>query len=54
MRSYEHIIVGGERMLIGYTSLAERLVEIRLREDAHKAIEEAERVNALVRAALNV
>ena len=50
---YEMIIVGGERMLISYSTFEQRAKEIKLREDAHKAITESKRECALIRAAIN-
>lgn len=50
---YEAVRVGGEMMLISYSTLEQRREEIRVREEAHKAIEESRRECALIMAALN-
>ena len=52
-RVREYIEVGGERLLISYSSYTERMEEIRLRENAHKAIEESRREIALIKAVLS-
>jgi hypothetical protein len=53
-KKYEIIIVGGERMLISYSTFEQRLHEIKLRFGAHRAIVESKRECALIKAALNI